>query len=342
VLILAASLVRVPYVIMSPGPVFNTIGEFQGKPVIKISGTRTYPTKGSLDMTTVSERGGASGGVSTAEVLLALVREGQVVVPRDAIYPPDETAEQVRAANSASFATSQSDAIGAALGELGIPAEESVVVKAVAGGSPADGVLEPGDIITAVAGRSVSKPQDVVTAVAAGRVGDEVVLDVLRTGADGKRARKELAVTPAAHPDPARKGAPYLGISVATLYEAPFKIDFTLDTIGGPSAGRMFSLAIVDKLTSGSLTGGQQIAGTGTISSDGAVGPIGGIRHKMRGASGAGAKLFLAPQSNCDEVVGHVPEGLRVVPVKTLAQARDVVTEWVADPAAPLASCPAS
>jgi PDZ domain-containing protein len=339
VLILASSLLRVPYVIMSPGPVFNTIGDYQGKPVIKISGTRTYATKGNLDMTTVSERGGSSGGVSTAEVLLAMVRDSQVVVPRDALYPPDESGEQLRAANSASFATSQSDAVGAALGELGIPAKESVVVKLVGGGSPADGVIEAGDIITAINGRDVAVPQDVVDAVRAGKVGDAVKVSVLRAGADGKRTPKELVVTAGANPDPAKAGAPYLGISVATLYDAPFKIDFTLDSIGGPSAGLMFSLAIIDKLTPRSMTGGQQVAGTGTISPDGAVGPIGGIRHKMRGASSAGARLFLAPESNCDEVLGHVPDGLTVVPVGSLSQAREVVTDWVADPNAPLPTC---
>lgn len=338
-LVTGAALLKVPYVIMSPGPVFNTIGDYQGKPVIKISGTATYATKGSLDMTTVSERGGASGGVSAAEVMLGLIREGEVVVPRDALYPPEETGEQVRAANTELFATSQSDAVGAALGELGIPAENSVVAKSVSAGSPADGQILAGDIITEVNGNDVSRAEEVVAEVRAGEVGDPVKVEVLRTSGDGKQDRKVVSLTAAAHPDPGSGGAPYLGIAVATLYDAPFEIDFTLDTIGGPSAGLMFSLAIVDKLTPEAITGGQQVAGTGTITPDGQVGPIGGIRHKMRGASQAGAGLFLAPLDNCEEVVGHVPEGLHVVPVQTLSQAREVIIEWVSDPSSPLPSC---
>lgn len=341
VLVLAAALLPVPYVIMSPGPVFNTIGEYQGRPVIEISGTKTFPTEGNLDMTTVSERGGSSGGVSTAEVLLALMRDNQAVLPRDALYPPQESGEEIRAANTQSFATSQSDAVGAALRELDIPAIESVVAAEVAGGSPADGIVRAGDIITKVNGKAVDSPKEVVNTVRATEVGDTVNLTVSRSDEKGKATTEELKVVTAAHPDPDRGGVSYLGVSVTTLYEAPFDIDFTLDTVGGPSAGMMFSLAIIDKLTDGQLTGGNHVAGTGTISPDGNVGPIGGIRHKLAGAADAGAKLFLAPQANCNEVVGAVPEGLQVVPVQTLHEARQVIEKWVADPTTPLPSCQA-
>ena len=101
----------------------------------------------------------------------------------------------------------------------------------------------------------------------------------------------------------------------------------------------MFSLGIVDLLTDGPLTGGKHVAGTGTIDPDGNVGPIGGIQLKLVGASDAGAQLFIAPRENCDEVAGHIPAGLTVVPVKTLAQARDVVTDWVADPTEKFPQC---
>ena len=80
----------------------------------------------------------------------------------------------------------------------------------------------------------------------------------------------------------------------------------------------MFALGIIDTLTPGSLNGGEKVAGTGTISADGTVGPIGGIRQKLWGAKDAGADWFLAPESNCDEVVGHVPDGLRVFAVEDL------------------------
>lgn len=342
ILLLAGSLVPVPFVIMSPGPTFNTIGEYQDQPVIQITGTKTYPTEGNLDMTTVSERGGSSGGVNTAEVVVALMRPGQVVVPRDALYPDDRSGEDIRRANAESFETSQSDAVAAALAELGIPAQESVVVNTVAGQSPATGIVRAGDIVLAVDGQPVSTPEDVVRLVREREAGDTVALKVRRAGEDGKSEELDLQVVAATNPDPQAGGAPYLGIAVAPFYEAPFDIDFTLDTVGGPSAGLMFSLAIVDKLTEGVLTAGGHVAGTGTITSDGVVGNIGGIRHKMAGAASAGAKLFLAPQGNCDEVVGHVPDGLTVVPIADLAQARDVVAKWAADPTAKQPSCDVS
>ncbi|MBN9170726.1 MAG: ATP-dependent serine peptidase containing a PDZ domain protein, partial [Microbacterium sp.] len=98
----------------------------------------------------------------------------------------------------------------------------------------------------------------------------------------------------------------------------PIDVTIQLNNVGGPSAGMMFALGIMDTLTPGQLNGGKSIAGTGTITADGTVGPIGGIRQKLYGAKEAGASYFLAPDSNCDEVVGHVPSGLRVFAVKKL------------------------
>jgi PDZ domain-containing protein len=110
-------------------------------------------------------------------------------------------------------------------------------------------------------------------------------------------------------------------------YEFPIDVEIQLNNVGGPSAGMMFSLGIIDKLTPGAITGGESIAGTGTIDSSGVVGGIGGIRQKMYGARDAGASWMLAPASNCNEVVGHIPDGLRVIPVETLDEARGVVEQ---------------
>nr|WP_277814844.1 S16 family serine protease [Galbitalea soli] len=112
--------------------------------------------------------------------------------------------------------------------------------------------------------------------------------------------------------------APILGIAVGTSYTFPVPIKIQLQDVGGPSAGMMFALGIIDKLTPGELNGGKRVAGTGTIDSAGTVGAIGGIRQKMYGAARAGARYFLAPRSNCDEVVGHIPSGLHVYSVATL------------------------
>jgi PDZ domain-containing protein len=102
-------------------------------------------------------------------------------------------------------------------------------------------------------------------------------------------------------------------------------VDFNLANVGGPSAGLMFSLAVVDKLTTGDLVGSTFVAGTGTISSDGKVGQIGGITHKMVAAHAAGATVFLVPAKNCYEANSDNPSGLRLIKVETLNQAVDAL-----------------
>lgn len=347
-LVVVGSVVPVPFMVLSPGPTYNTIGEVDGEPVIVISGTTTYPTDGALDMTTVAERGGVSGGVNLGEAMLAWLQPDSSVVPRESIYGPDTTGAEVSARNDQMFALSQSDAIAAAMGELGIATEQAVVVTLVEGGSPADGIVRAGDEVVAVDGKPVQSPDDVVAAVRAHEVGDTVPLTVRRADESGAMATTHLEVVAGASPAGAVDGSAgtadpvaYLGIGVGTRHDAPFDIAFTLQDVGGPSAGMMFSLAIVDMLTEGPMTGGGHVAGTGTIDPEGVVGPIGGITHKLQGARDAGATLFLAPADNCAEVVGHVPDGLQVVPVRTLSEARAAVQAWADDPEAPLASCSA-
>jgi PDZ domain-containing protein len=117
-----------------------------------------------------------------------------------------------------------------------------------------------------------------------------------------------------------------MGVSVQepdTQYQFPFDVKISVGDIGGPSAGLMFALGIVDKLTSLDLTGGRFIAGTGEITPNGQVQAIGGIQQKMLGARQAGATIFLAPESNCGDVKGAIPAGLQVVEVSSLSQAVD-------------------
>lgn len=345
-LILIASLLKLPLLILSPGPTYNTIGEVNGQPMIVISGTKTYPTEGVLDMTTVAERGGSSGGVHLGEALAGWVASTSRVVPRETLYGPDTSGEDVAARNDQLFALSQSDSIAAAMDELDIPTEQTVVVTMVGGGTPADTIVQAGDVIVAVDGTKVTQPSQVSEAVQATEVGDTVTLDVRRRTDSGDYEDVTLKVVTAPNPDvaaadPDADPVPYLGIGVGIQHEAPFDIDFTLENVGGPSAGMMFSLAMVDMLTPGSLTAGGHVAGTGTIDPEGTVGPIGGIEQKLQGASASGATLFLAPVENCDGVVGNEPDGMRVVPVTTLSEARDVVETWAQDNDAPFTTCEA-
>ena len=314
-----ALVIPVPYLVLKPGPVFNTIGTVAGHELITISGTQTYPTSGELNMTTVSEFGGPVDGVSVGQALWALMSKTDRVVPRELFYNENQTAEQNAAQNAEAFSSSQSYAIAAAMKYLKQPVVDSIVVSSVTEGAPAQGLLRAGDIITSLDGVAMKTPEQVVAAIRAKPVGTKFDFGVTRK-------HQPMTVTVATAPkvdDPTtpenETGTPYVGIGVDTLYSANFDVNFALDGVGGPSAGTMFAIGIVDKLTPGALSDGKKIAGTGTIDPDGNVGPIGGIAQKLVGARNAGVVLFLAPVSNCDEVVGHIPSGLTVAPMKTLA-----------------------
>lgn len=331
-LIALAALLPVPFIVLSPGPTFNTIGEVNGVPLVKISDTTTYPVTGALDMTTIREEGEPRSPLTVFGALAAWVSPDRAVLPRELLYGDDQTTEEVQQRNAALFSTSQSNAIAAALTAVGEPIVEDIVVTSVVEGTPAFGLLNAGEQILAIDGRPVRQPVDVVEAVRARPVGSTLAFTVSRNGDD-----TSIDVTSADKPD--EPGVPYVGITVGVNYRAEFPIDFTLDDVGGPSAGMMFALAIVDKLTPEDLTGGGHVAGSGTIDPAGAVGAIGGIRQKLAGARGAGATLFLMPEVHCEEAAGHVPDGLTVVPVTTLEGALGALRSWRAGES--LATCPA-
>ena len=318
---LVGAVVNVPYVLFSPGPVFNTLGADQGNQLISITGTKTYKTTGELNMTTVSETGGPDEGISLLQGIFALLNNENEVIPREEIYPPGETAEDNYIQSAEDFSLSQSDAIAAAMGYLNKPLRQDVAVTSVKHNVPATNKLKAGDHIRLIDGVMMKTPKQVVSVIRASPIGTVFSFEVLRG------AKKEVVkIKSGAYPDdPSTKvdetKIPFIGIGVDMLYSADFTIDFELDDVGGPSAGAMFALGIIDKLTPGSLTGGKIIAGTGTITPTGKVGPIGGIAHKLVGAKRAGAKLFLAPNANCDEVLGHIPAGLTVTPVTNISGA---------------------
>ena len=316
-----------PYVLESPGPVYDTIGDIdvagESTPVIDVDGEKTYPTSGTLDMLTVTLRGNREAPLSWIDLAVAWFDRTRAVLPIEAVYPEGETQEQSTQQSTADMVGSQQEAVAAALGELGIDYTSVVTVTSTLAGFPADGVLEPGDQILTVDGDPVDGVTELTTALKAQPVGSTFDLGIVR---DGKDLTVEL--TTAASPDDAT--VPIVGITPGATYDFPFDVTVNLGDVGGPSAGTMLALGIYDKLTPGELTGGEKFAGTGTIAADGEVGPIGGIRQKLYGAENAGADWFLAPAANCDEVVGHIPAGLQVFAVSTLDEALHTV-ETIAD-----------
>jgi PDZ domain-containing protein len=302
------SVVTVPFVALGPGPTFDTLAEVDGKQVVDIEGTEVHPTSGHLNMTTVSQRDGLTLGQA-----LALWMSGrEQLVPRDLVYPPDKSKDEVDEANNTDFRQSEDSAEYAALLYLKYPM--AVTAQTVNEDGPSAGKLEPGDAIDYVNGKPVTNLDDFQALIKDTKPGDTVTLDYRRRNGDLGAA----TITLGKHPE---KDQGYLGIGVLDAPWAPFTVDFNLANIGGPSAGLMFSLAVVDKLTTGNLNDGKFVAGTGTITGDGKVGPIGGITHKMLAASDAGATIFLVPAENCEEAKTAHDVGLELIKVETLDQA---------------------
>jgi PDZ domain-containing protein len=282
-------------------------------PLISIPSETTYPTSGRLDLLTVSVLGSTTGGPSWLDLAEAWLDPSKAVIPLEAVFPRGETQQQAAQDSAQQMTSSQQSAIAAALTQLGDDVQGKVTVGSVQSGSAAAGALRKGDVVTSYDGEAIQDSCSLQNAVIANGTKAATVV-VTRSGVS-----RTIRITPKRVADGAGGTRPLIGVSTSSAITPPFTVTLRIDDVGGPSAGMMFALGILDKLTPGSITGGRHVAGTGTICGDGEVGAIGGIVQKMAAAKAAGATLFLAPSGNCDEVVGHIPNGLDVVPVKTLS-----------------------
>ena len=311
VAIAVAVLLPVPYVILGPGPTLNTLGKSSGQPLITISGHPTYKTTGNLNLVTVSYQGGPGSNMNIFQALRAWVDPSEAVVPETELFPAGQSAQQTQAQDTEEMTGSQQMATAAALTELHIPYQTVVSVVSTVPGYPASKALKAGDVIEAVDGKSVDGQTSLSSMITSHPVGTVLSLKVVRAG--------QTLTIPVASKSSA--GTAVIGVDVQEQYKFPFTVSISVGEIGGPSAGMMFALGIIDKLTPLNLTGGKFIAGTGEITASGQVQPIGGIQQKMVGARSAGATIFLTPAGNCSDTTGAVPAGLRLVKVSTLSQA---------------------
>lgn len=316
----------VPFVTLGPGPTVNTLGEVDGKEVVEVTGTEVDPATGHLNMTTVSVRDGLN--IFEALGYWASGRHG--LVPRAEVYPPGVSREEIDESNQQQFESSESNAEVAALNFLNLPT--TVLVRDITDDAPAKDALRSGDEFISINGAPIATPQDVVTVVSTQAPGSVLTVVVRRDGVE-----QTIPVTLGARPDNPAKG--YLGLTPVEGARPPMRVTFNLADIGGPSAGLMFSLALIDKLTPGALGGGEFVAGTGTIDNDGKVGPIGGIQYKMIAAREAGAQTFLVPAANCNEARQQIPDGLQLVRVENLAGAVQALADI--DAGRPAPSCAA-
>ena len=305
---LIGGFVQVPYVALGPGPTYDTLSVVSGKQVVAVDGKQTYPTHGQLRMVTVS----LTNGVTLFAALGMWISGRYALAPREDYYQPGESEQQVEQQNVQEFQNSQSDAEVSALRYLHYPI--SAIAQAIVSNSPADKRIAPGDKLITVNGKKVTSAEEVQNALVGTTPGQTVDV-VVQSGSSTPR---DLKIKLGSYPD--RKQG-FLGITPASHADVPFTIKISLSDIGGPSAGLMFALAVVDKLTPGDLNGGLTVAGTGEIDDQGNVGPIGGIPFKLVAARQAGATVFLTPADNCSEASTHIPAGLRLVKVTSLNSA---------------------
>lgn len=324
----------VPYVTMSPGPTVNVLGKNNGQPIVQVQGHKTYPVDGDLRLTTVSVTAPGQR-ITLPAALWAWFDGARAVYPRDVIYPPQQSAAESEQESSVEMVSSQDTAIAAAMRELGYRPTVQTEVLAVTKGSPADGKLEVRDRILSINGTRITDATQVSKEIQKVGVGGNALFQVRR----GKTGKKVTVVPKASPRDPNKA---LVGIVVGEGFAFPFdvKVDIS-DRIGGPSAGLIFALAVYDTLTPGSLTKGKDIAGTGTITQDGNVGPIGGIQQKIVAAADAGAKIFLVPPANCAEAKGAdvKKDEIRLVKAPTMHSAVTSLKRYAADPGADLPKC---
>lgn len=346
--------VPMPYVVDSPGPTFDVAGSYRGTPLLSVAGAdprtgRPVETdevhekgdgKGELRMVTVSEAGGPGARLSLVRLVGALFDSKAKITPYSQVYPDSATKEQIETAQSSMMRSSQRTSEVAALESLGWTVPATVTIRGATSDSSAGDLVKDGDVLKSAtledgSVHPIDSASTVFALVKTLPVGSRVRLAVTR---DGKEV--EIPVTTISGGEGAKGSR--LGLYLDVAAKLPVDVSFNLESVGGPSAGLMFSLGIIDRLTPGPLTGGAVVAGTGTMSYDGEVGAIGGIVQKMNGAKRDGAQWFLAPASNCAQIVGNKPQGLRVVAVTTLDEARRALDAIASGEADSLPTCEAA
>jgi Lon-like protease len=303
-LVFALNFYRLPVVALSPGPMEDVLAR------LKVEGSRVYDSEGKLYLTSV----GIDDNVRFYEALLDMANRDVQLVPRAQLYPEEQDSAEIDKENVALMDRSKETATVVALRQVGYKIEPSgVEVTEVVAGAPADGKLRAGDEILAADGHLVDSTDEVRKAITGHKPGERVAFRVER-GKGEKNVSVEVQEV---------EDQPRVGILLRDLFpDLPVKVTIqTQNNIGGPSAGLMFTLSIIDKLTREDLTGGRRIAGTGEIALDGSILPVGGVGEKLIAVHRLGVTTFLIPAENCAGVKGQVPDGLRLVKVSKVDDA---------------------
>ena len=313
--VIASATVTVPYAMVRPGSTRPVTEQ------VLVEGAPSYPPEESIAYTTVS-----IGQATLIEALAGWLDDDVDVVPIDAVRGGRSDEENDRY-NAQLMDTSKLVAIAVALERLGHDVDirtTGAVVRGFAAEGPAEDALELDDVIVAVDGQPVDEPGEVGALLQPGGPGATHTLTVERPPGSTTHVDVDIATIPASD-DPERA---IIGIAAEDrIVGADLPIDVTIDsgTVGGPSAGLAFTLAVLDVLTPGELTGGHKVAVTGTMNLDGTVGPVGGGAQKAITVRDSGFEVFLVPEAEVDEVRDAVGDDVEVIAVGTLEDALEAL-----------------
>ena len=325
--IVDASTIGKDLYILSPGSATNTAES------VNVQGAETYAPEGEIAFTTVSIR----RDISVWEWLIARYDDSSELVPAELIDGTRST-EEAREVTRFQMSVSQDTATLVALDFLGydiVPEVEGAFVLQLVPESPAEAQLRLGDLITEVNGAPIRSSDDLGDAIRAAEPGDIVAITLSRgdvadggDGSDPDAETVELEVELADHPDV--EGAGFLGVRIETPIraDAPFDVSIDVGRVRGPSAGLAFSLAIVDVLSEGELTGGARVATTGTISANGIIGAVGGVPQKIAAAEREGIDVFLVPPSEYNDAISVAGGDIEIRCVQTFDDAVITLAEF--------------
>jgi PDZ domain-containing protein len=310
--------VTVPYYALTPGSARPT------EPLITVEDAETFPSDGEVLFTTVHVE--HLNLIDWARDRVGLLPDSWEVLTEEEYLGPNTEAENDQI-NASLMTNSKDVASYVALDHLGYDVSVSgtgAVVVQVVDGTPAAEVLEVGDTIVAIDGEPIELTEQVAEVVGAKAPGDTITLTI-ETSED---ETEDVQVTLAARDDDPNAG--FLGVATTTRdleFNLPVDVEIDSGNVGGPSAGLAFTLAILDTLTPGDLTGGDDVAVTGTMSPDGTVGAVGGVAQKVVAAAEAGAEVFLVPASELDAAIAGAPDEIRVEPVDDLDDALELLDQ---------------
>jgi PDZ domain-containing protein len=307
---IATLLIHVPYVIESPG---------SAEPVqdlITVPPDHNYPTSDRINLVTVT----VNTQVTMFDRWRAQHSSDQTIVPAKQVLGT-QTPQENDQLNQVLMRQSKDAAVLTALDKLGYhvtPTQTGALIVTIDHGTPADGVLQVGDTVVAVDGQPLASRDQLVQVLGAHKPGDQVQLGI----EDSTGKRRDATVTLGNHPQ--KPGTGFLGVGAEdrlTYPAMPFDVTINSQQIGGPSAGLAFTLGVLDELTPGDLTGGKEVAATGTISADGTVGEIGGVQQKVTTVHRAHIPYFMVPTEDAPDALKVAPPDVKIVPVHTLDDA---------------------